>query len=310
MTDVVISEFTAPAAVERLSAHARVHYDPTLFEKPDLLAEFAAQARALVVRNRTQVRGGLLEGAAKLVCIGRQGVGLDNIDMAACARRGVTVYPATGANALAVAEYAVTAVLMLLRGAYQGSDRVASGTWPRPAFIGRETAGKTLGIVGLGDIGRQTARRAAALGMEAVACDPYLDDADPAWALARRVSLGELLSVADAVSLHVPLTAETRHLIGPDQFAAMRPGAVIVNTARGGVVDEAALVEAMASGGLGGAALDVYETEPLTAAAAARFGGLKNLILTPHVAGLTVESEVRVSTMVVDKVISHLAGLA
>jgi (S)-sulfolactate dehydrogenase len=199
--------------------------------------------------------------------------------------------------------------MMLLRGSYGSSDAVMAGTWPRPALIGRESAGKILGIVGLGGIGRETARRAVALGIGVIACDPYLDDDDPAWKLARRATLGELLETADAVSLHVPLTSETRRMIGPDQFALMKPGAVIVNTARGGVLDEAALAEAMASGHLGGAALDVFETEPLTAEATARFRGLKNLILTPHIAGLTEESEIRVSTMVVDKVIAHLEGL-
>ena len=309
MTDVVITEFMPPDAVARLSAAARVHYDPTLSEKPGLLTEFAGEARALVIRNRTGITEDLLARAPKLACIGRQGVGLDNIDMGACARHGVSVYPAIGANAQSVAEYAVTAVLMLLRGVYRGSEAVASGAWPRQEMIGREAAGKTLGIIGFGGIGRQTARRATALGMEVVACDPYLDGTDPAWALARGVALGELLARSDAISLHVPLTPETRRMIGPDQFAAMRPGAVLVNTARGGVVDEAALAEALASGDLGGAALDVFETEPLTAAAAARFRGLGNLILTPHIAGLTEESEARVSTMVVDKVLAHLERL-
>jgi len=306
MTDVVVTEFIGPDALERLSVHCRVHYDPELVNKPGLLAEFAAQARALIVRNRTQVRGSVLEGARNLTCVGRLGVGLDNIDTEACTLRGITVYPATGANALSVAEYAVTKVMMLLRGSYGSAEAVMAGTWPRSALIGRETAGKILGIVGLGGIGRETARRAAALGMGVIACDPYLDDDNPAWKLARSASLGELLETADAVSLHVPLTSETRHMIGPDQFAAMKPGAVIVNTARGGVLDEAALADAMRSGHLSGAALDVFETEPLTAEAAVKFRGLKNLILTPHIAGPTVESEIRVSTMVVDKVIAHL----
>jgi len=310
MTDVVITEFMDPDAVSRLSVRARVHYDPDLVDKPDLLAEFTAGARALVVRNRTQVRGPLLAGAQRLSCIGRLGVGLDNIDTEACTLRGIAVYPATGANDLAVAEYVITAVMLLLRGAYGASARVAAGDWPRQHLIGRETAGKILGLVGFGAIARETARRATALGMGVLACDPYVDDDDPAWRLARRADRGEMLDQADAVSLHVPLTPETRHLIGPDQIAQMKPGAVLVNAARGGVLDEAALAEGLATGHLGGAALDVYETEPLTAAAAARFSGFSNLILTPHIAGVTAESNVRVSNMIADKVIAHLEGLA
>lgn len=309
MTDVLISEFMDPDAVSRLSVRARVHYDPDLADKPRLLADLAAEARALVVRNRTQVRGPLLDGAKKLSCIGRLGVGLDNIDTEACTLRGIAVYPATGANDLPVAEYVVATVMMLFRGAYGATAAVAAGDWPRQSLTGRETAGRILGLVGFGATARETARRASALGMGVVACDPYVDDADPAWRLARKTALGELLELADAVSLHVPLTTETRCLIGPDQIAAMKPGAVLVNAARGGVVDEAALAEGLATGHLSGAALDVFETEPLTAAAGARFRGLGNLILTPHIAGLTGDSNIRVSNMIADKVIAHLERL-
>ncbi|MEE8453291.1 MAG: hydroxyacid dehydrogenase [Limibaculum sp.] len=309
MTDVVITEFMDEAAVSQLSGRFRIHYDPGLADKPELLAEFAAEARALIVRNRTQVRGALLAGAGKLVCVGRLGAGLDNIDTAACAARGIAVYPATGANDLSVAEYVVTCVMMLLRGAYGASAAVAAGGWPREALIGRETAGKVLGLVGFGSIGRETARRAAALGMEVVAHDPFVAAEDPAWELAKSLTLNEVLMQADAVSLHVPLTPGTRHLIGAAQIALMKPGAVLVNAARGGVLDEAALAEGLRAGQLGGAALDVFETEPLTAAAGARFEGLKNLILTPHVAGLTEESNIRVSAMVAERVIAHLEGL-
>jgi len=306
MTDVVITEFMDAPAVALLSRHCRIHYDPELVDKPDLLAEFAAEARALVVRNRTRVQGALLEGARRLTCIGRLGVGLDNIDTGACTRRGIAVYPATGANDQSVAEYAVTAVLILLRGAWQASAEVAAGAWPREALIGREAAGKVLGIVGFGGTGRETARRAKALGFGVVAHDPNLPPDDPAWSLAAPMTLGDLLKASDAVSLHVPLAAGTRHLIGGDAIQRMKPGAVLVNAARGGIVDEAALVEGLVTGHLAGAALDVFETEPLTAAAGAKFRGIRNLILTPHIAGLTAESNARVSDLVAGKVIAHL----
>ncbi len=309
MTDVVITEFMDEAAVSQLAGRFRIHYDPGLADKPELLAEFAAEARALIVRNRTQVRGAMLEGAGRLACVGRLGVGLDNIDTDACAARGIAVYPASGANDRSVAEYVVTCVLMLLRGAYGASAAVAAGGWPREASVGRETAGKVLGLVGFGSIGRETARRAAAMGMAVVAHDPFVALDDPAWDLARPLTLNELMAQADAVSLHLPLSPATRHLIGPSRIAAMKPGAVLVNAARGGVLDEAALAEALRAGRLGGAALDVFETEPLTAAAGARFAGLANLILTPHVAGLTEESNTRVSAMIAERVIAHLEGL-
>ena len=309
MTDIVITEFMHEAAVSRLSARFRIHYDPELADRPELLAGFAAEARALIVRNRTQVRGALLAGAGKLACIGRLGVGLDNIDMEACAARGIAVYPAGGANALAVAEYVVAAILMLFRGAYGASGEMVAGGWPREALVGRETAGKVLGLIGFGSIGRETARLGAAMGMRVVAHDPFLALADPAWDLARPLSLSELLALSDAVSLHLPLTKGTRHLIGAAQIAAMKPGAVLVNAARGGVLDEAALAEGLRAGRLSGAALDVFETEPLTAEAGARFAGLANLILTPHIAGLTEQSNARVGALVAERVIAHLEGL-
>ncbi len=309
MMDVVITEFMDRAAVSRLAARFRIHYDPELADKPELLAAFASEARALIVRNRTQVRGALLAGAGKLACIGRLGAGLDNIDTGACAARGIAVYPATGANDLSVAEYVVTCVMMLFRGAYGATAEVAAGGWPREALIGREVAGKVLGLVGFGSIGRETARRAAALGMAAVAHDPFVAPDDPAWDLAKPLTLNEVLTQADAVSLHLPLTPGTRHLIGAAQIALMKPGAVLVNAARGGVLDEAALVAGLRDGRLSGAALDVFETEPLTAEAGARFKGLQNLILTPHIAGLTEESNARVSALIAERVIAHLEGL-
>ncbi len=309
MMDVVITEFMDRAAVSRLAARFRIHYDPELADKPELLAAFASEARALIVRNRTQVRGALLAGAGKLACVGRLGAGLDNIDTGTCVARGIAVYPATGANDLSVAEYVVTCVMMLFRGAYGATAEVAAGGWPREALIGREAAGKVLGLIGFGSIGRETARRAAALGMAAVAHDPFVAPDDLAWDLAKPLTLNEVLTQADAVSLHLPLTAGTRHLIGAAQISLMKPGAVLVNAARGGVLDEAALAEGLRAGQLGGAALDVFEAEPLTAAAGAQFAGLANLILTPHVAGLTEESNIRVSAMVAERVAAHLEGL-
>jgi (S)-sulfolactate dehydrogenase len=309
MTDVVIAEFMDPAAVSRLATRFRIHYDPDLVDKPDLLAEFASEARALVVRNRTQVRGALLERAGKLVCVGRLGVGLDNIDMAACAARGIAVYPAVGANALAVAEYVVASVMMLFRGAYHSTPEMAAGDWPHEALVGREVAGKILGLIGYGSIGRETARLATAMGMRVVAHDPFVADDDPAWGMVTPRAMNEVLMQADAVSLHVPLMEGTRHLIGPEQIAQMKPGAVLVNATRGGVLDEAALVEGLRNGQLSGAALDVFETEPLSVEAGSRFAGLANLILTPHIAGQTEESNIRVGELVTDRVIAHLDGL-
>ena len=306
MAEIVITEFMDEAAIRSVLAGRNVLYDPTLVDRPAELLENARTARALIVRNRTQVRGALLEAAIQLEAIGRLGVGLDNIDLDGCRQRDIAVYPASGANDVAVAEYVITAILVLLRRAWFASPEVTAGRWPRMTTIGREISGKTLGLVGLGAIARETATRARALGMRVLAYDPLLPREHVAWRLAEPVELGVLLSQVDVLSLHVPLTAETRHLIGAPQLAALRPGGLLINAARGGVVDEAAVVDALRAGHLGGAALDVFETEPLDAVAGARFAEVPHLLLTPHIAGVTEESNVRVSEVTARSILEPL----
>ncbi len=303
MPDVVISEFMDQAAVDSLAADFDLLYDPDLVDCPGDHQAVIESARALIVRNRTQVRGELLQAAGVLRVVGRLGVGLDNIDLAACEARGVRVCPATGANDTAVAEYVISVAMTLLRAAYSVSDAVINGDWPRQACIGREISGKVLGLVGFGAIARETARRALALGMEVIAYDPFVAAEDPAWRLvARKRGLDALLEAADVISLHVPLTDGTRGLIDAGAIARMKPGAVVINTARGGVVDEPALMDALRNGLLGGAALDVFAREPVDAQAGAVFPALPNLILTPHIAGVTAESNVRVSAVTAENV--------
>lgn len=302
MPDIVISEFMDETAIREGLADFDVVYDPTLVDRPEELRRLVKDARALIVRNRTQVRGGLLEAAARLRVVGRLGVGLDNIDVAACEARNIAVRPATGANDLSVAEYVICAAMQLLRGAYASTPQMLAGAWPRNVLIGRETAGRVLGLVGFGAIARCTATLARALGMRIVAFDPYAPD--PVFAaegVARR-DLPALLAEADVISLHVPLTAETHGLISTAALARMKRGAVLINAARGGVVDEAALAVALREGRLAGAALDVFDREPLTAEAAAIFAGTPNLVLTPHIAGVTEESNTRVSFVTVENV--------
>jgi (S)-sulfolactate dehydrogenase len=307
MARIVITEFMDEAAVAQLRAAHDVLYDPKLVDDPVRLHAEAAGADAIVVRNRTQVRGELLSALARCRVVGRLGVGLDNIDVAACEARGVQVIPAAGANALSVAEYVIGAAMLLLRGAYRSTADVAAGRWPRNALSnGRDLAGKTLGIIGFGSIGQLTARLARALSMEVVAFDAMMDQAHPAYAEAgvRYDGLDGVLARADVVTLHVPLVDATRNLIDMARIAKMKPGAVLVNTARGGIVDERAVADALRSGRLGGAALDVFGTEPLPAQP--HFEGCPNLLLTPHIAGVTRESNERVSSVIAEKVLEAL----
>lgn len=307
MPRIVISEFMDEGAVARLSAIHSTVYDPELVDQSDRLAELLSQAEVLIVRNRTQVRTSLLNKAPKLTAVGRLGVGLDNIDLAECEARGITVWPATGANDLAVAEYVIAMTMVLLRGAYLSSEAVISGTWPRSHLIGKEVSGKVMGLVGLGAIARQVAVRAAAMGMNVIAYDPHLSSEDQAWARVGRRDFDELLKEADVVSVHVPLAQMTRHLIDESALQKIKPGAVLINAARGGVVDETALIDALRNGRIGGAALDVFEVEPLGPESGARFANIPNLILTPHIAGVTEESNIRVSDMIATRVLEHLS---
>jgi len=312
MPDIVIPEFMDEAAIREGLSDFDILYDPGLVDRPDELAAAVRQASGLIVRNRTQVRAPLLDAARSLKVVGRLGVGLDNIDVEACKARNIAVYPATGANDVSVAEYVIAAAMMLLRGAYFATADVIAGSWPRDRLMGRELSGKRLGLIGFGSIARETAKRAAALDMAVTAFDPFVEPEHPAWnqPYGRVVRLGfdELIATSDVVSLHVPLTPETRKLIGGEAIARMKPGAILINAARGGVVDEHAVAEALRTGRLGGAALDVFDEEPLSSGSGSVFAGCPNVILTPHIAGVTVESNVRVSWVTVENVRRHLAG--
>lgn len=308
VSKVVITEFMDESAVAGLRGDYDVTYEPDLADRATELELLAADASALIVRNRTQVRGAVLDRAARLRVIGRLGVGLDNIDLEVCAQRGIEVCPATGANDDAVAEYVVSAALSLLRGAYAVNTSMLAGEWPREHCMGAELAGKRLGLIGMGGIARATLRRAIPLGMQISGCDPLVAAADAVWSQAGRMTLEALLETSDVVSLHVPLTKDTKHLIDAAALERMKPGAVLINAARGGVVDDSALATALRVGKLAGAALDVFENEPLDSESAQKFQGLPNLILTPHIAGVTRESNERVSRVTADNVRRVLAG--
>jgi len=305
---IVISEFMDTPAVERLKGSFEVDYRPALVDDSAALATAVANADAWIVRNRTQVRGAALAAAGRLRVVGRLGVGLDNIDVEACEARGITVIPATGANADSVAEYVIATSMILLRGAgYLSTAAVASGRWPRQMLSqGRDLTGKVLGLIGFGGIGRLTARKITPLGVRVIAHDPLLGPDAPAWKEQRveRRTLEQLLAESDVVSLHLPLTPSTRNLLNAERLALMKRGAILINTARGGVVDEGALAAALQEGRLGAAALDVFDEEPLPAGNP--LGSAPNVLLTPHIAGVTIESNERVSALIAERVAAAL----
>jgi (S)-sulfolactate dehydrogenase len=303
---IVISEFMDPAAVAVLRASFDVAYDPTLGENRTALLNELPQAHALIVRNRTQVNSELLGCAPALKVVGRLGVGLDNIDQDLCHSRRIAVVPAIGANAMAVAEYVVSVSMLLLRKFLFATADVASGSWPRTQLSsGCESAGKTIAIVGFGSVGQAVGNLAQGVNMRVIAYDPQLDPAHPSWQSVERFDdLDALFRVADIVTLHIPFTQANANLVDARRLALMKKTAVLINTARGGIVDESALVQALKTAMLAGAALDVFTAEPL--AAGSVLADCPNLLLTPHIAGVTEESNVRVSSLIAQRIAQML----
>ena len=303
MSTILISEFITSQALETLRSQHVVVYEPDLYKDRPALIAALQNIEVLIVRNLTQVNEELLAGAPKLKVVGRLGVGLENIELPACAKRNIKVIPATGANAESVAEFVVGAAVALIRGFIPATISTLKGEWPRPRFSAyHEFLGQTIGIVGFGSIGRVVAKKAHTFGLRCLAYDPMLsgNSVELDRFSVPLLSLSELLGKSDAVTLHLPFLPETKNLFNASTLDQMKPGACLINTARGGIVDERALAERLCSGRLGGAAIDVFEAEP--AKDLSHFAGIENLILTPHVAGVTHESNERVSQMIADEV--------
>ncbi|MDQ3448805.1 MAG: phosphoglycerate dehydrogenase [Chloroflexota bacterium] len=260
---------------------------------------------ALLVRSQVQVDAEAISAGKRLTVIGRAGVGVDNIDLAAATAAGVTVVNAPTGNTIAAAEHTLALLFALARRVAAADASLRRGEWRRADFTGRELRGKLLGIVGLGKIGLTVADRARALEMELLGHDPYVTEDGAAHHGVRLVPLTQLLERSDAVTIHVPLTRTTRDLIGAPELALMKPDALLINVARGGVIDEAALAEALVQGRLGGAAVDVFSSEPPTGSPLLE---APNTVLTPHLGASTEEAQTRVAVEAVQQVLEVLAG--
>ncbi len=272
------------------------------------LAELTAilpNYQALIVRSGTQVNEALLDAGKYLIVVGRAGVGVDNIDVAAATARGITVVNAPTTNIVAAAEHAVALLWALARNIPQADASLRRGEWKREQFSGVELVGKRLGLVGFGRVGNEVARRAVGLGMEVVAFDPYVSPERAAQMQVKMVSFDEVLATTDFVSLHTPVTKETKKLLGVEEFAKFKKGARLVNAARGALVDETALLDAIDSGQLAGAALDVFDIEPPKNE---RLLAHPAIVVTPHIGGSTAEAATRVSIEVAGEVLTVLEG--
>jgi len=267
------------------------------------LAAAVREHHGLVVRSATKVTADVLANPGLLKVIGRAGTGVDNIDLEAATRAGVVVLNTPGGNSLAAAELTISLLMALARHIPQANAALRARRWARKEFMGSEVSGKTLGVMGLGRIGREVARRGVALDMEVTGYDPYVSSEAMADMGVRSGSLDEVLAAADFVSLHLPLTDETRRLMNADRFAAMKKGARLINCARGGLVDEEALLSALESGHLSGAALDVFVTEPPSDW---RLVEHPRVVSTPHLGASTVEAQERVGSDVARKIRDYL----
>lgn len=270
---------------------------------PELIESFDA----IVVRSRTKVTGELLRNGRRLKVVGRAGIGVDNVDVATATELGILVVNAPTANLISATEHTFAMLLGLARNVPSANASLKGGDWNRKGFLGTELDGKTLGVVGLGRIGQAVADRARAFGMNVIAYDPYLDESVARRADIELDTLTKVLAGADVVTLHLPLTDETRNLLSAARIREMKAGAVLVNCARGGIVDEAALLAALDSGHLAGAALDVFEQEPPDAATR-RLIEHPRVVVTPHIGAQTREAQERVATQTARMVLAALDG--
>lgn len=290
----------APKAMDMLEESGLFEITQEHLDKEELL-KIIPDIEFLVVRSATKVTADILKAGKKLKVVGRAGVGLDNVDVPTAEELGIRVYNTPGANAISVAELTIGLLIALMRHIPRGTNGLKEGKWEKKKLKGHEIYGKTLGLIGFGAIGRETAKRAMAFGMKVVVFDPYVKSTELDVELVK--SLDDALVKADVVSLHIPLTPRTLHIIGEKEIEKMKDGAVIINAARGGVVDEQALYDALIAGKLAGAALDVFEVEPPVDELRRKLLGLPNVVATPHVGASTYEGQERVGIEMAKKLI-------
>ncbi|HTY41766.1 MAG TPA: phosphoglycerate dehydrogenase [Thermoanaerobaculia bacterium] len=307
MSRVVVAEKVSPAGLDLLRQAGHEVVDLAGASREELL-EALADADALLVRSATKVDAALFAAAPKLTVVGRAGVGVDNVDVPAASARGVLVLNSPTGNVVSAVEHTFAVLLALLRRIPEAAASMAAGKWEKSKFVGTELAGKTVGIVGLGQVGSRVAARARAFEARVLGHDPYLPAEKAREMGVPLVALGELLAQADVITLHSTATGQGKALLGAEELARIKPGAVLVNVARGSLVDRAALLAALTGKRLAGAALDVFEPEPPDPADPLL--RLPNVVATPHLGASTVEAQERVSIQTVEALLAALAGAA
>ncbi|MEK7475693.1 MAG: phosphoglycerate dehydrogenase [Candidatus Coatesbacteria bacterium] len=303
---VLVTDPVAEEGLEILRRTAGFEVDVRLKLAGPELKKALAASDALVVRSETKVTADVMPDGGRLKVVGRAGVGVDNVDVPAATRRGILVMNAPQGNTIAAAEHALALLMALMRNIPAAHASLKSGEWKRSKFVGHELYGKVLGVVGLGRIGGEVAKRARAFGMSVLGSDPLITVERARDLGVELIDLKALLKRADLISLHAPKTTETRHLIGAAELKLMKPGVRIVNCARGGLIDEAALADAIQRGQVAGAALDVFETEPLPATSPLL--KLDQVVVTPHLGASTAEAQVNVSVVIAEQIRDYLVS--
>ncbi len=302
---VLLTDNISSEAVDVFSFHDDIETVAVGTLDPRELEELIDGFDAVIVRSPTKLTREIIAAGTRLKFIGRAGVGTDNIDIETAKENGVTVMNAPGGNAVSTAEHTVGMILALARRIPEADRSLRAEKWDRKALRGVELEGKTLGIIGLGRVGREVARRMHAFSMEVLACDPYVSESDAANAGANLVELGELIARSDVITIHVGLTPETKSLIAEGEIEAMKDGVFLVNCARGGIVDETAVRTALENGKVAGIAFDVYLSEP--PGKSPLFEHPRS-VFTPHVGAATPEAQVRVAVQIAETVANALMG--
>lgn len=290
-------------ATERLKSVPGVELTSEHLEKEDLL-KIMPEIEVLIVRSATKVTADIIEAGTKLKIIGRAGTGLDNIDVKAAEAKGIKVINTPGANSISVAELTIGLMIACSRHIARGTIDLKNGKWTKKELEGHELFERTVGIIGFGNIGREVAKRLLAFDMKILAYDPFVKETDMN---VKMVDLDTLYKESDYITIHVPLTPETKNLINKETISKMKDGVIIINAARGGIIDEEALYEALVSGKVYAAGLDVFEVEPPTDELRQKLLALPNVVATPHIGASTFEAQERVGMLLVERLIKEIA---
>ena len=302
MTKILITEFINQNSLENLKKKFEIKYDEKIYENKLKLENIIHNYEGLIVRNKTQVDSNFLKKAKKLKFIGRLGVGLDNIDTEFCKNKNIHVQPATGMNADSVAEYVISSSMSLIKKIPMFHNGTIKGEWPRTTIRSAEINQKFLGIIGYGTIGKKVAKFCSKNGLKILAYDPYINEINDKEIDAKLSNLNEIYEKSDIISIHLPLTDETKNMINKSSFSKMKNNPIIINTSRGSIINENDLIDAYHEKIISGFALDVFENEPIESKFYNKIVPGMNCILTPHISGVTTESNIRVSDFIVKKI--------